>query len=98
MRGSHKNPSGPRHSLTYISMWSLYVGRPWSFGIPNITTPRPMNHLDGLKNKRWRPYPKAAGQSIIPEDGIFFPLEACTDANITLCEFMRRINLNLYVA
>lgn len=84
--------------LTYISMWSLYVGRPWSFGVPNITTPRPMSHLDGLKSKMWRPYPKAAGQSIIPEDGIFFPLEACTDANITLCEFMRRINLNLYVA
>ncbi|KAH8685066.1 hypothetical protein BGZ61DRAFT_356240 [Ilyonectria robusta] len=82
--------------LTYISMWSLYVGRPWSFGVPNITTPRPMSHLDGLKSKMWRPYPKAAGQSIIPEDGIFFPLEACTDANITLCEFMRRINLNLY--
>ncbi|KPM43003.1 hypothetical protein AK830_g3537 [Neonectria ditissima] len=77
-------------------MWSLYVGRPWSFGIQNITTSRPMGHLDGLKNKRWRPYPKACGQSMIPDDGIFLPLEACTEANITLCEFMRRINSNLY--
>ncbi|KAF7557822.1 hypothetical protein G7Z17_g489 [Cylindrodendrum hubeiense] len=53
-------------------------------------------YQDTMKNRMWRPYPKPAGQSVIPEAGIFFPLEACTDANITLCEFMRRINLTLY--
>ncbi|CRK22965.1 hypothetical protein BN1708_013565 [Verticillium longisporum] len=75
-------------------MWSMYVGRPWGMGIRNITTPRPWEYAE--TGKTWRPYPRAVGQSDIPEPGLPFPLEQCTDANIYLCEIMRTINATLY--
>ncbi|ORY69026.1 fungal-specific transcription factor domain-containing protein [Pseudomassariella vexata] len=78
------------------NMWSLYVGRPGGIGIPDITVPRPPSHLDEPGKTMWKPYPMPSGQSGIPDEGIFFPLETCTDANITLCEFMRHINMTLY--
>lgn len=73
----------------------MYVGRPWGMEIRNITVPRPTDQLD--PGKMWKPYPSAVGHSSVPEQGIFFPLESCTDANISLCEIMRRINATLYV-
>lgn len=75
-------------------MWSMYVGRPWGMEIRNITVPRPTDQLG--PGKMWKPYPGAVGHSAVPGEGIFFPLESCTDANISLCEIMRRINATLY--
>lgn len=62
--------------------------------IQNITVPRPTDQLD--PGKMWKPYPGAVGDSVVPGEGILFPLESCTDANISLCEIMRRINATLY--
>jgi hypothetical protein len=73
-------------------MWRLYVGRPWGIDIPDITVPKPLAVLDDIRRKTWSPYPKACGQSVIPDGGIFFPLEACTAANVDLCGHMQRIN------
>ncbi|KAH6869050.1 fungal-specific transcription factor domain-containing protein [Thelonectria olida] len=78
------------------NMWSIYVGRPWGMGIRNVTVPAPQSHFDELESRRWKPYPMARGESSVPDDGIAFPIHACTAANITLCEFMRRINMTLY--
>ncbi|KAB5531369.1 fungal-specific transcription factor domain-containing protein [Coniochaeta sp. 2T2.1] len=78
------------------NMWRLYVGRPWGIDIPDITVAKPLAVLDDIRGKTWSPYPKANGQSIIPEGGIYFPLEACTAANVGLCEHMQRINTGLY--
>lgn len=74
-------------------MWSMYVGRPWGMEIRNITVRRPTDEL--YPGKMWKPYPAAVGHSSVPVHGIFFPLESCTDANISLCEIMRRINATL---
>lgn len=72
----------------------MYVGRPPGMEIRNITVPRTTNQLD--LGKMWKPYPAAAGLSEVATEGVFFPLESCTDANISLCEIMRRINAELY--
>ncbi|KAM0468696.1 hypothetical protein ACHAP7_010678 [Fusarium lateritium] len=78
-------------------MWSLYVGRPWNMGIQNITVGRPVeNHSADGSSRTWKPYPRAVGQSIIPDSEMPFSLEVCTAANIGLCEFMKRINATLY--
>ncbi|KAM5352840.1 hypothetical protein ACJ41O_005562 [Fusarium nematophilum] len=78
-------------------MWSLYVGRPYGMGTQNITVARPAeSQLDRQRQRTWTPYPSAAGQSAIPEAGIPFQLEACTAANASLCELMKRINTTLY--
>lgn len=69
------------------------MGRPWSIGLGNITVPRPRSSLD--HERKWKPYPGRSGRSVIPDEGLDFPLEACTDANISLCEFMPRINTTL---
>jgi hypothetical protein len=81
--------------LTVCSMWSLYVGRPWGISIRDISVSRPLKELDAVRRKLWKPYPINNGQSTVPPEGLLDPLEACTDANITLCEFMRRINRTL---
>lgn len=73
----------------------MYVGRPWGMEVRNITVSRPTHQLD--QGKMWKPYPSAVGYSTVPGDGITFPLESCTDANISLCEIMQRINATLYV-
>lgn len=76
-------------------MWSLYVGRPWGLGFQDITIPLPSEEQDKYRAKTWSPYP-ATGEVVgLPDQGVFFPLEACTAANITLCDFMRRINTTL---
>ncbi|KAH7127308.1 fungal-specific transcription factor domain-containing protein [Dactylonectria macrodidyma] len=77
-------------------MWSLYVGRPWGMGIQNVTVPQPNSRLDEIERRMWKPYPSAGSHAAVSENGIFFPLHACTAAIITLCEFMRRINTTLY--
>lgn len=82
----------------FISMWSIYVGRPWGISLQDITTPRPLDYMDVLKGKTWKPYPAACGKLAIPNEGIFHPLEACTAANIMLCEIMRRVNNTLSVS
>lgn len=65
-------------------------------GIQNITVARPAeNLLSSLVPGVWKPYPRAAGLSSIPDDGVPFALEVCTTANIGLCEFMKRINATL---
>ncbi|ETS79826.1 hypothetical protein PFICI_07355 [Pestalotiopsis fici W106-1] len=76
------------------NMWSLYLGRPWGIGMRDITVSRPPTHLDESIGRSWSAFP-AIGNDM-PKQEIFFPLESCTDANIILCEFMRRINTTLY--
>jgi hypothetical protein len=80
------------------NMWSLYVGRPWGISIRDISVSRPLKELDPVRQKMWSPKPPTAGDGSVTAagGGMLDPLEACTDANITLCEFMRRINRTLY--
>lgn len=54
-----------------------------------------MKELDDIRRKVWKPYPSTNFQAQLPDGGLLDPLESCTDANITLCEFMRRINRTL---
>lgn len=56
-----------------------------------------MKELDDIRRKIWKPYPPTSFPTQHPDGGILDPLESCTDANITLCEFMRRINRTLWV-
>lgn len=80
------------------NMWSLYMGRPWGISIRDISVSRPLKELDSVRQKMWSPTPPKVGDKSMMafEGAILDPLEACTDANITLCEFMRRINRTLY--
>ncbi|KAL7946984.1 fungal-specific transcription factor domain-containing protein [Trichoderma barbatum] len=80
------------------NMWSLYMGRPWGISIRDISVSRPLKELDSVRQKMWSPTPPKVGdRSVMALEGAMLdPLEACTDANITLCEFMRRINRTLY--
>ena len=73
------------------------MGRPRGTGIRSITTARPDSRLDAVRGKMWRPYPLSARQrqSPVPDEGLFFPLQACTDGNIAICEFMFEINTTL---
>lgn len=75
----------------------MYVGRPWGISIRDISVSRPMKELDDIRRKIWKPYPPTSFPTQHPDGGILDPLESCTDANITLCEFMRRINRTLWV-
>lgn len=77
------------------SMWSLYVGRPSGLGVRTISVERPDSSLDAIKMRMWTPYPKTPQQCSLPETGLFFPAEAITDATITQCEFMAKINSTL---
>lgn len=78
-------------------MWSMYVGRPWGISIRDISVSRPVKELDDIRRKIWKPYPPIHFPTQLPNGGLLDPLESCTDANITLCEFMRRINRTLWV-
>lgn len=75
-------------------MWSFYVGRPSGLGVRTVSVLRPDGNMDQLKGRMWKPYPKPA-ESLIPDEGLYFPREACTDATITLCQFMAKINSTL---
>jgi hypothetical protein len=75
-------------------MWSLYVGRPWGISIRDISVSRPIRELDALKGKMWQAYSGNRSDEFA-DCGTLDPLEACTDANISLCEMMRRINRTL---
>ncbi|POS74199.1 hypothetical protein DHEL01_v207406 [Diaporthe helianthi] len=74
------------------NMWSMYVGRPWGISIRDISVSRPVKELDDIRRKMWKPCPLNDTKIQLSYTGILDPLESCTDANITLCEFMRRIN------
>lgn len=84
-----------RTSPTPFSMWSLYVGRPSGLGVRTISVERPDISLDEAKAKLWVPYPRNSAPSVVPAEGLFFPAEAITDATITQCEFMAKINTTL---
>jgi hypothetical protein len=53
--------------------------------------------MDDVAQRTWKPYPEPSSnnQSMLPKEGIPFPIHACTAANISLCEIMRRINTTL---
>lgn len=71
---------------------SIFIDIAQGIGIRNITVQRPATDTERM----WKPYPRPRSQSLVPEEGIPFDLEALTDANIKLCEFMRSINIQLY--
>lgn len=73
----------------------MYVGRPWGISIRDISVSRPLKELDDIRRKIWKPYPLTNSNDRLTNTGLLDPLESCTDANITLCEFMRRINRTL---
>jgi hypothetical protein len=75
-------------------MWSLYVGRPWGISIRDISVARPSRDLDRYRGKMWQAVSGNRSDEFAGQ-GILDPLEACTNANITLCEMMRRINRTL---
>lgn len=75
-------------------MWSLYVGRPWGISIRDISVSRPVKELDALKAKLWHACSGNRSDEM-PGPGNPDPMEACTDANISLCVMMRRINRTL---
>jgi hypothetical protein len=75
------------------------MGRPGGINIKNIGVSRPVKGADGSGKKiEWSAYGR---NKQFHQMGSYMdlqnPIEACTDANISLCEMMRRINKTLYV-
>ncbi|KAH8585501.1 fungal-specific transcription factor domain-containing protein [Bisporella sp. PMI_857] len=83
------------------NMWSLYVGRPWSIDIQDISISRPSKELDKARHMTWNPAAISFKPSPSPNDPInkiYNPIEACTDANVSLCAVMRQLSKTLYSA
>jgi hypothetical protein len=85
------------------NMWNCYVGRCWSgISIRDISISRPLRELDGIRRRMWKAYPlpsegaEGTAESQFQHQALLDPLEACTDAVITICELMRRVNRTLY--
>ncbi|EHK99394.1 putative Nitrogen assimilation transcription factor nit-4 [Glarea lozoyensis 74030] len=76
------------------NMWSLYVGRPWGINIRDISISRPPTGLDRVRNKIWKPYydEMDAADSENEKPGLYDPVEACADSNVSLCAMMRRLS------
>jgi hypothetical protein len=76
------------------NMWSLYVGRPWGINIRDISISRPPIDLDRARNKVWKPYydEMDATDSENEKPGLYDPVEACADSNVSLCAMMRRLS------
>jgi hypothetical protein len=77
------------------SMWNLYAGRPWGLGVQNITIPMPEPETNDSDCRIWKSYPSSVWQPQEPKNNIPFPTNACTSANIALCDYMRQINTTL---
>jgi hypothetical protein len=83
-------------TLNIISMWSLYVGRPWGINIRDISISRPQRAIDPVRRKGWSPYGNAQEPSNpTTQLNLIDPVESCADANVSLCEMMRRISRTL---
>jgi hypothetical protein len=80
--------------FVHDNMWSLYVGRPWGINIRDISISRPAIELDKTSNKMWRSYYDHIGvpDSVANPPGLYDPVEACADSNISLCTMMRRLS------
>ena len=79
-------------------MWSLYVGRPCGIGIENISISRPSREQNQLTSKTWEPLPEVPYDSENSTQAIHDPIEACADANVSLCVMMRQLSKNMYVS
>lgn len=87
--------------VNICSMWSLYSGRPWSINIQDISISRPPKELDKMRSKRWTPSSKLVeGTTNVDQDntGWYDPVEACADANVSLCMMMRQLSQIVYVS
>ena len=87
-------------SLLWFSMWSLYVGRPWGINTEDISVSRPPKELDKVRSKKWKPPSDLPGSLFDAEQSFqetYDPVEACADANISLCAMMRQLSKIMYV-
>ena len=82
----------PHANLQKCSMWGLYVGRPGWIGTVTVPRPTPQFHFDSPSEKIWAPYRLGAEGQSTEVTKIPFQVEACADANVSLCVFMRRIS------
>lgn len=76
-------------------MWSIYVGRPWSINIQDISISRPPEEMDRLRPIKWTPSsdPTECISNVAQNDaGVYDPVYACAGANVSLCEMMRRVS------
>lgn len=87
--------SAARRFTDTYRMWSLYIGRPSGLGVRTICIERPDGSLDAVNARMWKPYPQVPGQSLVPDEGVFFPALAITDFTITQCQFTSKINTTL---
>lgn len=95
-------PLGAKQELTQnYSMWSLYVGRPSSINVQDISISRPSQEHDKLRSKKWSPLRDSnEGKPGTDQEveGWFDPIEACADANVSLCYMMRQLSQTVYVS
>ncbi|KFY66105.1 hypothetical protein V496_02197 [Pseudogymnoascus sp. VKM F-4515 (FW-2607)] len=85
--------------FVHDSMWSLYVGRPSSINIQDISISRPPQEHDRLRSKKWRPLRdsnEGKPGTHQEHEGWFNPIEACADANVSLCFMMRQLSQTIY--
>lgn len=83
------------------SMWSLYVGRPSSINIQDISISRPSQEQDRIRSKKWSPLrdsTEGKPETDQEHEGWFNPIEACADANVSLCFMMRQLSQTVYVS
>ncbi|KFY09392.1 hypothetical protein V491_08223 [Pseudogymnoascus sp. VKM F-3775] len=85
--------------FVHDSMWSLYVGRPSSINVQDISISRPSQEHDKLRSKKWSPLRDSnEGKPGTDQEleGWFDPIEACADANVSLCYMMRQLSQTVY--
>ncbi|KAH8802561.1 fungal-specific transcription factor domain-containing protein [Xylogone sp. PMI_703] len=84
--------------FVHDSMWSLYVGRPWGITIRDISIPRPTDKPESLTNKQrwWYPEPRGLQPAERNSSTICDPIDACADANVSLCMMMRQLSHTVY--
>lgn len=76
-------------------MWSLYVGRPCGINIEDISISRPPKEQDKVKVKLWKPsvdLPQSPFNSEQIVEESYDPVEACADANVSLCAMMSQLS------
>ncbi|RFU32302.1 hypothetical protein B7463_g4018, partial [Scytalidium lignicola] len=85
--------------FVHDSMWSLYVGRPWGITIRDISIPRPTDKPESLATKQRLWYSEPRGLKPVTENSsstICDPIDACADANVSLCLMMRQLSHIVY--
>lgn len=97
MKSGFDLPESLDHMSNLVdSMWALYVGRPGGMAPAQVPHPEPLHKP--RREKTWSAYgnnTSTGRASSMTDKKLPFDIEACTAANVTLCEFMRQINSTL---